>query len=110
MEKLDKVRNELISKILSIKNEDFLLALDKLVTTSNYDDKVIELTDAQKKMLEMSEYDIKNGRLISQEAMNKRNLEWLNAKQFGQKQPTFNYLEYLNIGYEEINQIPILRN
>jgi hypothetical protein len=80
MEKLDKVRNELISKILSIKNEDFLLALDKLVTTSNYDDKVIELTDAQKKMLEMSEYDIKNGRLISQEAMNKRNLEWLNAK------------------------------
>ena len=29
-------------------------------------------------MLEMSENDIKNGNLISQEAMNKRNLEWLN--------------------------------
>lgn len=30
-------------------------------------------------MLEMSEEDIQNGKLISQEAMNKRNLEWLNA-------------------------------
>lgn len=30
-------------------------------------------------MLEMSEKDIKNGKLISQEAMDKRNLEWLNA-------------------------------
>lgn len=29
-------------------------------------------------MLEMSEDDIKNGRLISQEEMDKRNLEWLN--------------------------------
>ncbi len=38
----------------------------------------IELTAEQKLMLEMSEDDIKNGRLISQEAMNKRNLEWLN--------------------------------
>ncbi|MFA7326355.1 MAG: hypothetical protein WC121_06795 [Candidatus Kapaibacterium sp.] len=39
----------------------------------------IELIKAQKKMLEMSEVDIKNGRLILQEALNKRNLEWLNA-------------------------------
>lgn len=30
-------------------------------------------------MLEMSEQDIKNVALISQEAMNKRNLEWLNS-------------------------------
>ncbi|MFN4762256.1 hypothetical protein ACKGJN_03955 [Gillisia sp. Q332] len=39
----------------------------------------MELTTEQKKMLEMSETDIKNGRLISQEAMDKRNLEWLNG-------------------------------
>ena len=30
-------------------------------------------------MLEMSEKDIKNGQLISQEAMDRRNLEWLNT-------------------------------
>ena len=39
---------------------------------------VVQLTDEQIIMLEMSENDIKNGNLISQEAMNKRNLEWLN--------------------------------
>lgn len=30
-------------------------------------------------MLQMSEQDIKSGELISQEAMDKRNLEWLNV-------------------------------
>jgi hypothetical protein len=30
-------------------------------------------------MLKMSEDDIKGGRLISLDAMNKRNLEWLNG-------------------------------
>lgn len=38
----------------------------------------MKLTSEQKIMLEMSEDDIKNGRLISQEEMDKRNLEWLN--------------------------------
>ncbi len=41
----------------------------------------MELTKEQKLMLEMSEQDIKNGKLISQEAMEKRNLEWLNKIQ-----------------------------
>ncbi len=40
---------------------------------------VVELTEEQKLILEMSEQDIKNQETISQEAMNKRNLEWLNA-------------------------------
>jgi hypothetical protein len=40
---------------------------------------IVKLTSEQKAMLEMSENDIENGRLISQEEMNKRNIEWLNA-------------------------------
>jgi hypothetical protein len=55
-----------------------LIALDTLISTSTSDSDIVELTAEQKLMLEMSEDDIKNGRLISQEAMNKRNLEWLN--------------------------------
>jgi len=39
----------------------------------------VELTDEQKIMLEMSEQDIISGNLISQEAMDKRNLEWIDA-------------------------------
>ncbi|WP_340199605.1 hypothetical protein [Ascidiimonas sp. W6] len=79
MATVDKIRNGLIEKILSIKNKDFLIALDKLITSSESASEIIELTDAQKRMLEMSEKDIQDGKLISQEAMNKRNLEWLNA-------------------------------
>lgn len=79
MATIDKIRNGLIDKILSIKNKDYLEALDKLISSSASDSEIVELTDEQKIMLEMSEEDIKNGKLISQEAMDKRNLEWLNA-------------------------------
>ena len=75
----DKIRSELIDKILSIKNRDFLEALDQFVTTSSSESEIVELTNEQKAILEMSESDIKNGQLISQEAMDRRNLEWLNA-------------------------------
>ncbi|MBL1213868.1 MAG: hypothetical protein HND52_10975 [Ignavibacteriae bacterium] len=79
MATVENIRNGLIDKILSIKNRDFLEALDKLISSSISESDIVELTDEQKIMLEMSEKDIKNGKLISQEAMDKRNLEWLNA-------------------------------
>lgn len=78
MTTVDKIRNKLIDKILTIKNKEFLMALDNLISSSAADNEILELTAEQKVMLEMSEEDIKNGRLISQEAMDKRNLEWLN--------------------------------
>ena len=79
MATVDKIRNELIDKILSIKNKDFLETLDKLITSSDSESQIIELSEEQKLMLEISEKEIKKGKLISQDAMNKRNLEWLNA-------------------------------
>ncbi len=79
MATIDNIRNGLIDKILSIKNKDFLQALDNLIASSSSSSELVELTNEQKIMLEMSEEDIKNGKLISQDAMNKRNLEWLNA-------------------------------
>ncbi|MCB9201430.1 MAG: hypothetical protein H6604_00055 [Flavobacteriales bacterium] len=78
MATVNSIRNELIEKILSIRNKDFLVALDKLISSSSSESNVIELTEEQRIMLEMSNQDIKNGKLISQEAMDKRNLEWLN--------------------------------
>lgn len=80
MATVENIRYGLIDKILSIKNKEFLVALDKLITSSETDSDIVELTDEQKTMLQMSEDDIKNGRLISQTEMNKRNLEWLNGK------------------------------
>ena len=79
MATVENIRNGLINKILTIRNKDFLEALDKLISSSSSGSEFVELTNEQKIMLEMSEKDIEKGRLISQEAMNKRNLEWLNA-------------------------------
>jgi hypothetical protein len=80
MATVDKIRSQLIDKILTIKDKDFLEALDKLVASSSSSSDLVELSSEQKEMLQMSEKDIENGRLISQEAMNKRNLEWLNEQ------------------------------
>jgi len=79
MAKVDNMRHGLIDKILSIRNKDFLVALDKLISSISSESDIIELSEEQKIMLEMSEKDIKNGKLISQDAMDKRNLEWLNT-------------------------------
>ena len=80
MATVDEIRNGLIDKILSIRNKDFLMALDQLISSSSADNVFLKLTSEQKEMLEMSELDIQNGQLISQEAMDKRNLEWLNER------------------------------
>jgi hypothetical protein len=79
MTTVENIRSGLIDKILTIKNKEFLQALDQLIVSSASDLGVVETTPEQKLMLEMSEDDIKSGRLISQDAMNKRNLEWLNG-------------------------------
>ncbi|TXD82226.1 hypothetical protein ESY86_15460 [Subsaximicrobium wynnwilliamsii] len=61
MATVDNIRNGLIDKILSIKNKDFLQALDNLITSSSSSSELVELTNEQKVMLEISEEDIKNG-------------------------------------------------
>ena len=78
MTAIDKIKTGLIDKILSIKNKEFLEALDILISSKS-EVEMVTLTKEQKAMLIMSEKDIQNGNLISQDAMNKRNLEWLNA-------------------------------
>ena len=79
MATVENIRNGLIDKILSIKNIDILEALDKLISVSSLESDTVLLTDEQKILLEMSEKDIEAGNLISQEAMDKRNLEWLDT-------------------------------
>ncbi|GGD99226.1 hypothetical protein [Planktosalinus lacus] len=79
MDTVDNIRSGLIDKILAIKNRAFLQALDQLISSSATDSQTVTLSNEQKQLLQMSEEDIKDGKLISQEAMDKRNLEWLNA-------------------------------
>lgn len=68
---MDKVQQQLKNSIIILSGK----ALHILVCGAFF---FIALSE-QKLMLEMSEDDIKSGRLISQDVMNKRNLEWLNG-------------------------------
>lgn len=80
MAAVDKLRSGLIEKILTINNLDLLKALDTLISHGSEDPEPMALTAEQKTMLEMSMEDISAGRLISQEAMMKRNMEWLRGE------------------------------
>ena len=79
MPNVEQIKSGLIDKILNIQNKEFLNALDKIISTS-FTNNITALSDSQIEMLEMSNDDITHGRTISQEAMNKRNLEWLNEQ------------------------------
>ena len=82
MRSIDLIKNSLIDKILTIKNQDFLVALEKLIDSSSTTNKV-ELTEEQKLMLLMSEDDIKAGRLISQDELDNNDLSWLKEQSSG---------------------------
>jgi hypothetical protein len=73
MTTIDNLKNNLIDKILSVSNEKFLLAIDNLITSTNASEEVVMLTSDQKQLLNLSEKDIEQKLLISQDEMVKRN-------------------------------------
>ncbi len=80
MASVNSIKTSLIEKILSIQSKELLEQLHYLITSEKTEKTdAHKLTKEQMELLKMSEKDIKNGEFISQEAMNQRNLEWLNA-------------------------------
>ena len=77
MNTTDILRNNIIDKLLTITNKDYLLALYQLVNSSSVDNDIVKLTDEQKLMLRLSDDDIINGRLIDQKQLDKDDLQWL---------------------------------
>ena len=75
----DNIRNNIIDKLLTISNKEYLSALYKLVSTSSVNEEIIQLSESQILMLNMSEEDIKNNRIVSQEELDKMDLEWLKS-------------------------------
>jgi len=80
MAQVDVIRNGIIDKLLAISDKDYLLALLRLVDNSSIEGDKIKLTKEQKLMLEMSEADIQNGRILSQDDLDKKDLKWLKGK------------------------------
>ena len=79
MNAADNIRNSIIDKLLTISNKDYLSALYKLVSTSKVDEEIIQLSETQILMLNMSEDDISNNRIVSQDELDKMDLEWLKS-------------------------------
>ena len=80
MAQVDIIRNGIIDRLLSISDKNYLLAIRKIVDNSVIESDSIKITSEQKLMLEMSEIDIKNGHIISQNDLDKSDLEWLKGK------------------------------
>lgn len=78
MPTLEEIRKKLIAKISKLENEELLMALDSIVSDNSIAKDSKQLTKVQLEMLRLSDVDIVQGNLISQEDMDRRNLEWLN--------------------------------
>ena len=77
MTTLDILRNSLIDRIIATNNEKLLSAIANIFESTQVEEKV-QLSSEQIEMLMMSEDDIKNGKLISENDLRKTDLEWLN--------------------------------
>lgn len=77
---IDAIRNGIIDRLLMISDESDLMNILRIVENHSDNQEKINLTQEQKLMLELSESDIQYGRLISQEDLDNKDLEWLNEK------------------------------
>jgi hypothetical protein len=78
MPTLEEMRNTLIAKISELENEELIMTLDTIVSENSKAKDFNRLAKVQLEMLRLSDIDIEQGNLISQEDMDSRNLEWLN--------------------------------
>ncbi len=77
MNQTDIIRNNIIDKLIAISNRDYLNAIYKIVDNSSVVTDKISLSPEQRVMLQLSENDIKENRIISEAEMNKSDLKWL---------------------------------
>jgi hypothetical protein len=77
MTSADNIRNNIIDKLLTISNKEYLNALYNLVNSNKLDAEIIQLSAAQIKLLNLSNEDIKNNRVVSQKDLDQQDLEWL---------------------------------
>jgi hypothetical protein len=77
MTRADILRNNIIDKLLTISNQDYLSALYQLIEKSSVDNDIVKLSDEQILMLKLSDKDIEAGKLISQDDLDKSDIQWL---------------------------------
>ncbi len=73
----DHIRNGIIEKLLTISNKDYLNAILQVVQNSSAGNDSVGLTEEQMIMLNLSEKDLKEGKLIPHSQLDKSDLKWL---------------------------------
>jgi len=73
----DRLRNSIIQKILSISDRTYLETLYQLIENSSGSPNLVKLNEQQIAILNISEKDIKNGNLITQNDLDKHDMLWL---------------------------------
>lgn len=76
----NKIKHRIIDKVLVSDDEKLLHAIDQIMESASTKQLKTTLTNEQKKMLDMSEQDIKNGETISQSKLDEDDLAWLSGK------------------------------
>ncbi len=79
MASIETLRNNIITKLQSVNDLKRLEKVNRVLDEEHVED-VYQFTEAQLKMLELSEEDIKNGRVISNEELHKQTMKWLNEE------------------------------
>jgi hypothetical protein len=77
MNTVDALRNSIIDKLLTISSKEYLAAIFELLNNSNTGPDLVKMTPEQILMLELSDQDIAAGKFISQDQLDKDDLEWL---------------------------------
>lgn len=80
MDSASNIRNQVIDKLLAINDADYLLALSRMIDQSQAVSPSVYLSEEQKVMLGMSDEDIAAGRVIDQQILHERELQWLKGK------------------------------
>jgi hypothetical protein len=75
----DQIRNELIVKLLSIHDCNFLLTLDNLVTQGMRSG-TIELSEVQAQLIQWSEEDLEKGNVRDQDELFQSYRKWLRER------------------------------
>lgn len=80
MNSTDAVRNKIIDRLMTISDKRYLDALLKLVEKNPTINDKVKLSKAQMDMLKMSEDDYLNGRVITQEELDREDELWFAQK------------------------------
>ena len=78
MTNLDIIKNRLIDRILAVKNEKLLEAIEKIFDSTQKKEELIMISSEQFEMLMMSEEDIKKNNLVSESELKKIDSQWMN--------------------------------